>query len=185
MLGQFTHDVKKIKGVAHKNGDVDGTCKRAFTQSGTGTVTNGVCGITQSSNCTPATMWTLPGVTLLLLLFFLNNSLFTLPDPDSSNTSDPMDTLYCAEDVHIADSDSDPCLNLVPQSILYTFLAPISVPRLGSESVSGNVNKPKTAQVLNCFFSCSLAQWASTKTQQTGCSTFKCESSNFPSCYHI
>ena len=26
----FTHTVKKIKDVAYKNGDVDGTCKQAF-----------------------------------------------------------------------------------------------------------------------------------------------------------
>ena len=26
----FTHDVKKIKGAAHKNGDVDGTRKRSL-----------------------------------------------------------------------------------------------------------------------------------------------------------
>ena len=24
----LTHNVKKIKGVAHKNGDIDGTCKQ-------------------------------------------------------------------------------------------------------------------------------------------------------------
>ena len=27
----YTHNIKQIKGVAHKNGDVDGTCKPAFT----------------------------------------------------------------------------------------------------------------------------------------------------------
>ena len=26
----FTYNVKKIKGAAHKNGEVDGMCKRAF-----------------------------------------------------------------------------------------------------------------------------------------------------------
>ena len=26
----FTHTIKKIKDAAHKKGDVDGTCKRAF-----------------------------------------------------------------------------------------------------------------------------------------------------------
>ena len=26
----FTHNVKKIKGAAHTNGDVDDTCKRGF-----------------------------------------------------------------------------------------------------------------------------------------------------------
>ena len=28
----FTHDVKKSKNAAHKNGDIDGTCKQAFKQ---------------------------------------------------------------------------------------------------------------------------------------------------------
>ena len=27
----FTHDVKIIKGVGHKNGDIDATCIQAFT----------------------------------------------------------------------------------------------------------------------------------------------------------
>ena len=27
----FTHNIKKIKGAAHKNCDVDGTCKWAFS----------------------------------------------------------------------------------------------------------------------------------------------------------
>ena len=27
----FTHKVKKIKGAAHKNGNIDSMCKRAFT----------------------------------------------------------------------------------------------------------------------------------------------------------
>ena len=27
----FTHNIKKIKVAAHKNGDVDGTCKQALT----------------------------------------------------------------------------------------------------------------------------------------------------------
>ena len=27
----FAHDVKKIKGTAQRNGDVDGTCKRSIT----------------------------------------------------------------------------------------------------------------------------------------------------------
>ena len=26
----FTHDVKKIEGAAHKNGDIDATCKQAL-----------------------------------------------------------------------------------------------------------------------------------------------------------
>ena len=26
----FTHNVQKIKGITHKNGDVNGTCKQAF-----------------------------------------------------------------------------------------------------------------------------------------------------------
>ena len=29
----FTHNVKKIKGAAHKNGYVDGTCKRGLRNS--------------------------------------------------------------------------------------------------------------------------------------------------------
>ena len=32
-LKMFTRNVKKIKGAAHKNGDVDGTCKRGLKQS--------------------------------------------------------------------------------------------------------------------------------------------------------
>ena len=27
---QFTHNIKTIKGAAHKNGDIDGTCKRGL-----------------------------------------------------------------------------------------------------------------------------------------------------------
>ena len=27
---QFTHNIKKIKGAANENGNVDGTCKRSF-----------------------------------------------------------------------------------------------------------------------------------------------------------
>ena len=30
---QFTRNVEKIKGAAHKNGDVDGTCKGLFTRT--------------------------------------------------------------------------------------------------------------------------------------------------------
>ena len=30
-MSVFTCNVKKMKGVAHKNGDVDGTCKWGFT----------------------------------------------------------------------------------------------------------------------------------------------------------
>ena len=26
----FTHNIKKIEGAAHKNGEFDGTCKRGF-----------------------------------------------------------------------------------------------------------------------------------------------------------
>ena len=29
----FTHNVEEIKGAAHKNGDIDGACKRAFMVS--------------------------------------------------------------------------------------------------------------------------------------------------------
>ena len=29
----FTHNVKKIKVAAHKNGDVDGTCKQSYKQT--------------------------------------------------------------------------------------------------------------------------------------------------------
>ena len=80
-MAWITHNVKKIEGAAHKNGDVDGTCKRAFTQIDTGTGANGVC------NMCNITQFSLPGATLLLL-FIMNNSLFTLPDTDSSNASD-------------------------------------------------------------------------------------------------
>ena len=31
-MGLFTLNVKKIKGGAHKNGDIDGTCKGIVTQ---------------------------------------------------------------------------------------------------------------------------------------------------------
>ena len=48
----FTHNVKKIKGAAHKNGDIDDMCKRALkvpsylppaTKLGQGYVFTGVC----------------------------------------------------------------------------------------------------------------------------------------------
>ena len=29
----FTHDVTKVKSAAHKNGDIDATCKRALTSA--------------------------------------------------------------------------------------------------------------------------------------------------------
>ena len=43
---------------------------------------------------------------------------------------------------HCIDLDSDANLDSDPHSLLYPFLGRISKPRLGSEAVSGNVNKP-------------------------------------------
>ena len=48
-----------------------------------------------------------------------------------------MAPLYCAEHVHIAQNDSDLCLD--------SFLVQISVPELKSDSVSGKVDKPQNA----------------------------------------
>ena len=31
-MAPFTQDIKKIKGAAHKNGDIDATCKQDFAQ---------------------------------------------------------------------------------------------------------------------------------------------------------
>ena len=43
---------------------------------------------------------------------------------------------------HCIDLDSNSYLDSDPQLLLYPFLGKISIPGMGSESVSGNVNKP-------------------------------------------
>ena len=73
--------------------------------------------------------------------------LFTLPDTDSDTNLD-LDSkpdgylvLYrnCS---HRTDSDSDSDLDLDPCLVLYPFSGWISAPGSGTNSVSGNVNKP-------------------------------------------
>ena len=50
---------------------------------------------------------------------------------------------YSAEHVHIAQTlISDSVVESETQSLLFSFLGWVSVSGLGSESVSGNVNKP-------------------------------------------
>ena len=73
--------------------------------------------------------------------------LFTLPDTDSGTDSDSDSEhdgyiVLCRTCSHCMDSDSDPYLDWDLQLLLYPFLGQIFVSRLGSESVSGNVNKP-------------------------------------------
>ena len=76
-----------------------------------------------------------------------NYGLFTLPDTDSATDSDsdykPDGNIVPYRNYsHCTDSDLDSEPDPDPQSLLNPFLGRITVPRLGSKSVSYNVNKP-------------------------------------------
>ena len=75
------------------------------------------------------------------------NGLFTLSDMDAGTDWDSDSNLdgyivLCRICSHYTGSDSNHYLDSDPQSLLYPFLGWISIHGLGSESVSGNVNKP-------------------------------------------
>ena len=79
-----------------------------------------------------------------------NYGLFTLPDTDSATDSDSDykpdgNIVLCRTCPRCTDSDLDPEPDWDPQSLLNPFLGRITVPRLGSKSVSCNVNKPRVA----------------------------------------
>ena len=75
---------------------------------------------------------------ILSVLFIFD--LFTLPHTDSD--SDPMTTLYCTETVPLAPSQTQILIHIQIPSNYGTICRRISVPGSGTESVSGNVNKP-------------------------------------------
>ena len=75
------------------------------------------------------------------------NGLFTLPNTNSDTNSDSDSKsngyiVLCRTGSHCMDSDSDAHPDSHRQSLLYPFMGQTSIPGLGSESVSGNVNKP-------------------------------------------
>ena len=94
-------------------------------------------------------MSTEPQVLKTSIAMYKYNGLVTLPATDSVNNSvsDSKSNGNVVLYSHCSHcTDFVPNFDPDPQSLLCPFLGQISIPRSGSESVSGNVNKPLAGQ---------------------------------------